>query len=81
MLTRAEIDKRLAYLKSLDRYDPDFDDRCVEALETAKRLGEWMANCQHANRGCVGCPALGFDGCVARAWLRGEGGGDGLGET
>lgn len=74
MLSRAEIDKRLAHLKSLDRYDPDFDDRCVEALETAKRLGEWLEIVTPPMPTTLERQQVwGIAMMGVRAWLRGEG--------
>jgi hypothetical protein len=86
MLTRAEIDKRLAILaKVLPRTDGGNVHLTEErdALETAKRLGEWPSTCEgpcgmwRGDTFTAWCSAWyrsdGKTGCRRADWLRGEG--------
>lgn len=70
MLNRDQIDERLAAVKRELKHD-DLDDGeyCGliyqrEALETAQKLGEWVANADHGQDA--------VELLKARAWLRGE---------
>lgn len=68
MLSRKQIDERLATLAVVDSVYFGAN-MCVnrerEALETAQKLGEWVANADHGQDA--------VELLKARAWLRGEG--------
>lgn len=64
MLSRAEIDRRLTEkVPGTERRVATGRER--EALETAQKLGEWVANADHGQDA--------VELLKARAWLRGEG--------